>query len=268
MGIRLTVFTTSIITGVIFFFLFAGISFASYKQAYDDYHNEYSAYRQAYQDFIVASSTYNTYKTLLTQNTAMEKMRVVLIKRDLVVSAYFQAVIEKMRETEGFSADSLNTFSGIVAAETAYLNDHQREINSAANIEDLNKVSGDFDDKYKTIEEEMKKAIGSILLAKIDLQAAKVDDLSARVNDTLTGLQNNGHDVLSWQRGLITARGKIDLYQTKRDAAQEVFSPQNSYYSNQEISLMSGQKFLAEGQQYLHEAGNFLLEIMNSLING
>lgn len=245
-----------IIAFVLIFVLYPLPVHASYPQAYSDYQFQYNQYRTAYQNYQIAKSAFSTYKTLATQNDALEKMRRVLVTRTNVLTAYLTLIQEKMAMTEGLDKQNLTTFQGISQTEKTWLTGNLQKISAASNINDLNTAASEFSSRYPQISREAALAVGQILLAKTNFASSKIDDFFARTATNLDRLESLGEDGTIYRRGLASARSKADLYQDKKTAAQEAFL---------KIELLNGQKALQEGLQYLKESTNFLKEILNSL---
>lgn len=244
---------------------FAPVVRADYNQAYSDYQFLYSQYRRSYQDFTVSKSTFLTYKTLATQNEAIEKMRKALTDRSDIVSAYLNLIQEKMVQREGVPVSELSTFKKIVLAQDSWLNSHQKQIAAAATLEDLNAISSDFDTRYPQILNETKKAVGTILISKNDFAYSKMPDFFTRTEMILNRLPQVGEDNLSGLRGLSVAKSKAQLWETKRVEAMALLSPKQYSY-NETVDLYKAQKLLIDGLQYLKEATSFIREIITALI--
>lgn len=260
-GLLTTVF---LIVYILLTIIKPSITQASYSQAYSNYQSKYDIYRTSYQNYQVSKATYLTYKTLSTQNDALEKFRTVLLKRNEVVLSYLNTILEKMREIEGFDPQKTETFQKIAVSEENWITANQVKINAAGTIEDLNDISKDFSTRYRQIDMESKQAVAQILITKTSFSASKIADLFARVNLQLDRLNEAGEDTTNYRRGLNIAQSKVDLYQEKKEASLEVFFPKRQNY-NDKIELASGQKLLLEGLQYLKESTAYLLEILNSI---
>lgn len=254
-----------ILLALLTFYIFVPLVHADYNQAYSDYQFNYSQYRKSYQDFTVSKSTFLTYKTLTTQNEAIEKMRKVLTDRSNIVSAYLNLVQEKMAQGEGISISELSTFKKIVLAQDSWLNGHQKQIAAAATLEDLNDISANFDTRYPQILNETKKAIGTILISKNDFAYSKMPDFFTRTEMILNRLPGVGEDNLSGLRGLSVAKSKAQLWETKRTETMSLLTPKQYSY-NESVDLFKAQQLLLNGLQYLKESSNFLKEIANALI--
>lgn len=235
-----------------FLFLIPSVH-ASYSQAYSDYQFQYSQYRTAYQNYQITKSAYLTYKTLATQNDALEKMRLVLLSRTSVVNTYLTLLNEKMAETAGLDKTAKDTFAGISQKEQAWLVDNQRKISAASNLNDLNTAASDFTSRYPQISKESNLGISQILFAKTDLAYSKIGNFFPQISQVLTRLDDLDENTTIYKRGLTSAQAKADLYLDKKDAA------------GKETELVRTQKTLQEGLEYIKESTSFLKEILNSI---
>ena len=237
---------------------------ADFNSAYQDYTYTNQLYRTAVNEYQIAKSSYQTYRTLTAQNEAINKFQKVLKARNQVMTVYYDLVQEKMNSTIGVSSDSKNTFNSIRLSEEAWLSDHQKKIDAAASLEDLNSVSTEFDQRYSQMDTETKQAIGTIELAKVATLGRDVDLLVERLSGRISDINKSGEDTSFASRGLISARNKLQLYSYNFDAARNSFYPQKSY-GNESINLFSGQRQLSGAKQYLSETITLLLEIINNI---
>ncbi|MEK7565632.1 MAG: hypothetical protein AAB506_01130 [Patescibacteria group bacterium] len=235
-----------------FLFLISPVH-ASYPQSYSDYQFQYSQYRLAYQNYQIAKSAFLTYKTLSTQNEALEKMRHTLLKRTDVLTAYLTLIWEKMAITESLDKETANAFQGIAQKEQAWLTDNQKKISAASNMADLNTAADEFTSRHSQISKEANLGITQILFAKTNLTYSKSGDFFGRVSETLSRLENLGEDTTFYRRGLSSAQAKADLYLDKKEAA------------GKETELIRTQKTLQEGLEYIRESTNNLKEILNTI---
>lgn len=248
----------------VFKILYSSPVLADYQQAYSDYTYQYSLYRTADNNYQISKSTYLTYKTLTAQNDAIDKLRATLKARASVMSAYYALLQEKLNSTPGIPDDSKNTFYSIKNSESDWLSAHQKKIDAAASLDDLNLVSSDFESRYPQMDTESKQTIGTILLAKESYLKGTMDSLIASFSAKLSDIRQDGTNTSIWDRGVINTKNKLDLYQTKIDQAHNVFFPKNNS-SNNKIDLFSGQQRLTEANQYLREAESFLMEIVKAV---
>lgn len=236
---------------------------ADYQSAYSDYSYNYTVYRSAYNDYQVAKSTYLTYRTLTSQSNAIDKLRAVLRARDQVVFVYYNLLQEKLNATAGVADDVKTTFGKIKESEKTWLADHQKKIDAAASLDDLNATSSEFESRYGQMDTETKQAIGSILLAKESALESQVEAFITKLQTKLTEIRQSGDDTTFADRGIIDIQNKLELFQTKLGQAREVFYPKSAYAGSQ-IEIFQGQQKLTEANQYLREAVNFLTEIIKS----
>jgi hypothetical protein len=237
---------------------------ADYSQAYYDYQFLYSKYRESFRDFTVAKATYFTYKTLTTQNEALEKMRGVLVDRANIISAYFILLAEKLVISEGVPPADSEAFDNMRQNQDNWLEKHIDLIESAATIDDLNDVSAEFDARYQQIVSQTNKTVAAILLAKNDAAYAKMPDLFSKTALQLGRLADVGEDNLTYFRGLDVAKSKAKLWEGKRLEVVDLMNPkQYSYQQTTDIGKI--QNLLFGGLQYLKESTSYLKEITDTI---
>lgn len=233
---------------------------ANYSSAYSDYSYSYTKYRTTYNAYQIAKSSYLTYRTLVSQNEAQNKLRDVLTARDTVISSYYNLLQEKLNDTIGTTDANKETFNKIKESEKSWLTDHQKTIEASASLEDLNQASADFENHYPQMDVEAKQTIGAILTAKEMTLSSRLDTFNSDLTNKLTEIRQAGEDTTFADRGMINVKNKLDLYKVKMAKVSETFSADKS-----SISLTEGQQRLQEANQYLREATNYLTEIIKSL---
>lgn len=235
---------------------------ASYSQAYSDYTYAYNQYRSSHDAYLISKSTFATYRTLTAQTDAIDKLRTVLQNRNTLMSVYYDLLQEKMADVPTIDSQSKGTFFNVKESEKKWLNEQKIKIDAAASLEDLNKISGEFEGRYPQMDTETKQAVGSILIAKITGYTNRWDKLSTDLSNELKVIGNDGEDTAGGQRGIISARNKRDLSSTKIDEAKAVLWPRYSSYT---IDLLASQQKLIESTQYLREATSYLLEVVKDI---
>jgi hypothetical protein len=146
-------------------------------------------------------------------------------------------------------------------SEKTWMADHQKKIDAANSLEDLNTASADFTAHYPQMDSETKQAIGMVLLSKESGLTNRWDIIADSVSTKLKEIALTGEDMAVGERGLISARNKKELAMTKISLAQGILSP-NGY---QNIDLFSAQQRLTESNQYLREGITYLFEIIKNI---
>lgn len=246
---------------LLFLFGFVAPVRADYNSAYTDYTFNYSKYRDSYNAYQVSKSTYATYKTLTAQTDAISKLKNVIQARDKVMASYYDLLQEKLNATPGIPTDSQNTFFQMKTSEKTWMTDHQKKIDAAATLDDLNSASADFESHYPQFDSETKQAVGMILIAKETNLATRWETLATGVSDKLKAINLSGENTTLGERDVISARNKKDLTMTDLTAAQTMLVPQN----NQKTDLFAAQQKLSEANQYLKEGTSYLIEIIKGI---
>lgn len=242
-------------------FLLPSPVLADYQSAYNDYSYNYTLYRHTYNDYQVAKSTFLTYHTLTAQSDAIDKLRAVLKARDQVMFVYYNLLQEKLNATAGVTDTDKTTSGRIKESEKTWLTDHQKKIDAAGSLEDLNDASAEFESRYPQMDTETKQAIGSILLAKEGTLGSQVEIFIESLQAKTAEIRQSGEDTTFADRGVINTKNKMVLFHTKLAAAWDVFFPKAS---TGQIEIFKGQQVLTEANQYLREAVSFLMEIIKS----
>lgn len=236
---------------------------ADYQKAYTDYTYSFSQYRASYNDYQVAKSSYSTYKTLTSQSEAITKLRTVLQARNDLVSAYYDLLQEKLLATPNILDDQRNTFFKMKESEKQWMATHKKKVDAASSLEDLNSVAAEFESRYPQMDSETKQAIGMVLLSKEAAISSRWETVTSQVSDQLKVINSTGEETVVGERGIIAARNKKELADTKIGQAREIFFPKNNAYPR--IDLFSAQQRLTESLQYLREGTNYLVEIIKNI---
>lgn len=242
----------------VLFALFPHEVFADYNSALSDYKSQYSNYRQAYSNFSVAKSTFLTYKTLTAQNAAIVAFRDVLNARNGLVSSYFDVMQEKLNSTPGVDPIDLQTFTGSRKSTKDWLSGNQAKIRAAGTLTDLNSASEEFSSRYPQMQQDMRKSIGRLLLAKGTNLDNALSAIFAETNQVSSFLKTQGEDTTGIDRGVIQAKIKRDLFAQKQQEERDFFFPKYDSNSN---DLLQGQQLAIEANQYLKEATSYLVEL-------
>lgn len=242
-------------------FFLASPVHADYQRAYQDYVYNYGAYRNSYNEYTVAKSTYQTYRTLTAQNEAINKFRAVLKNRATVMVVYYDLLQEKLNSAPGVVDSDKSTFNGIKESEKNWLAGHQKKIDAAGSLEDLNSVSQEFDSRYSQMDLETRQTVGKILLSKeVDLKG-QLDLIFNNLDTKLKEMRTEGVNTTTQDRGVISSKNKLELFNQKVDEGKAIFFPER----NDQIDIFKGQQRLTEANQYLRETVNYLLEVIKSV---
>lgn len=234
---------------------------ADYASAYTDYTYNFTKYRDAHNAYDVAKSAYATYRTLTAQQDATTRLRSVLAARDKLMAAYFDLLYEKFLATPALSSGEQNTFFNVKESEKKWLADHQKKLDAASTLDDLNRASADFESRFPQMDTETKQAVGTVLLSKTDVLTTRWDAQANSLTEELKMIAAAGENTGPGQQGIISARNKKELAVNKFDLARKAFAGANY----QTIDLFSAQQKLTEGTQYLREATQFLQEVVKNI---
>jgi hypothetical protein len=244
-------------------FLFAkpGFVLADYQKSYDDYTYNFSKYRDAHNTYDIAKSTYATYKTLTAKEEAIKQTRLVLQSRDKLMSSYYDLLYEKLLTMPAISNEQRGTFFTMKESEKKWMENHQKVLDAASTLEDLNSASGQFEEHFPQFDSETKQAIGMVLLSKSDVLLAKWSNQAESISNQFKIISSSGEDVGLGERGIVSARNKKEMAVTKIESARAILT-KNDY---SKINLFDAQQKLTEGMQYLREATQFLQEVMKGI---
>ena len=234
---------------ILVIFLTPNAVLADYNSAYSDYQFNYSKYREAHNNYQIAKSAYGTYKTLTARAEAVKQMRLVLQARAKLMDSYYDLLTERVPFA------NKETFGKIKDSQSEWFAGHQKKIDAAGTLDDLNDASNEFETRYPQMETETKQAVKGILLAKEEPLLTRWDEMSGQISQKIKEINSTGPGTAIGERGIISARNKKELAVTKMEAARNTDARE----------LFSAQQRLTESREYLREATGYLNEVLGEI---
>ncbi|OGG11406.1 hypothetical protein A2Z00_00555 [Candidatus Gottesmanbacteria bacterium RBG_13_45_10] len=246
----------------------AGFIYASSTQAYQDYLYQFDVYRQKYSDFQVAKNSYDKFKTLESQTTALEKTKIMLAQRDQVLRAYLLLLNEELGENQGLNPTTKQTYQTLLNNEVKFLDSHSQLIPAVGSINDAQTVSTQLESHYIILQTSMRQIIIGLSLGNLAILSAKYDTLlqNAKAIILTQGSIFPQDKLNTINRWVLQITDKRSLYQQK---INQISSANTQLQINdlQELTRrfdsMTSQ--VGEAKQYLLEGTSYLGELANAL---
>jgi len=241
---------------------------ADSARAYQDYLYQFDVYRQRYADFQVAKNEYLKFKTLTSENDALEKTRVLLTQRAQLLRAYLLLLNEKLNESEHMTATDKQVYQTLINNEVSFLDNHSLLIPSVGTIADAEEVSERLEDHYTILQTSIRQTIGGLSLAELSGLAKDYDAalLAAKnlINGAAGGFTLEKQAVID--RWVLQITNKRTLYQQK---FTQLSTLNTSYKGKSEDELNEKfsdiQRMVAEARQELMEGSSFMGELVTAL---
>jgi len=258
---------------ILLFLLFFVPSFvyASSASSYQEYLGGFDTYRSALNEFKVARSEYLKFKTLTSQQTALDKTRQMLASRSQLLRSYLQFLNEKLNESTAMDAPTKSLYQTLIGNEVKFLNNHTGLMGSIGSLQDAEGVSQQLSSHYTMLESSIYQTIVGLKMA--ELTAIDTEYFTIFTN-SYTFIQNNKSMYTPekqsiMERWLLQIQNKRDLYKQKTDEiTKENSALKSSSLSEITASYQRIAKLMSEARQYLWEGTSFLQELTNSIQYG
>lgn len=241
---------------------------ASSQQAYQDYLFQFDLYRQKNNEFKVAKNEYEKFGSLTSQTAALEKTKLMLAQRDLLLRSYLLLLKEKLNEDRGLSTTEKQLYTRLIDNEIIFLVNHSRLVELIGSLEDANRTSKQLEDHYDILQASIRQTIGGISLGQLAIIAKSYDTALADAR----ALMNTKRSIFSPQkqstldRWILQITNTRSLYQQKIDSiTQENAQLIGFSIYEQDRTFRNIRKSIGEARQYLVEGSGFLGELVESL---
>lgn len=241
---------------------------AASGQAYTDYLYQNDQYRTAYNQFRIAKDEYEKFKTLTSQNTALEKTKTMLEVRDQFLKSYLNLLNEKINENQGMSGSDKQLYQTLLTNENTFLDSHKQLIPSIGTISDAMDVSRQLESHYSVLQTSMRQIIIGLSLGNLAYLSRAYDTNLQSVMDFF----NNNRNALSMnksatiERWFVTIRNKKFLYQQKYDQINQINAGYKSdFIDDIDRKFNDIQKQIGEAKVYLQEGSSYMSEVINIL---
>lgn len=233
---------------------------ADFNSAYQDYLYQYDQYRTSLTNYLIAKNRYLTYKTLVSQTEALSATKTFLEARDQTITAYLGMLLERNPE---------NAFRKLLEEEIAFFSEHKNKIAAVGTLSDAVSISKIVEEHFPNTSVLARQVVASLLLSKVQAFENRLANLEAGFNQKVNLSKEQGRDVTTVERWLLSTRNKRLLAHDKLDEASNLASkltPKKSTQVSEEFGKI--QVLIFEANQYLKEAAAYLREIKEELKYG
>jgi len=239
---------------------------ADSQSSLSDYNKQYDLYRQNYSSYVTSKNKWLTYRTLDSNQGALINGKIFLKQRITVVTAYLNLLKERVTQSNGFSQEAKDLIFSKLNVEQTWLSDHILKYDSAATLNDLEQLSGQFEDRYAGVIQYISlQTAGEIISNKEAVLNSQLLDVINRLGQKLPEISASGQDITIAQRWLLQAQNKQELSQGKQDDSLTLF---NSLRGVNPVTQYNQALFnLTESNQYLKEAVSYLTEVVKNITN-
>jgi hypothetical protein len=252
---------------IVIIFLIAPIRFvsATSEKAYQDYLFQYDQYRLKLNNFKVARTEYLKYKTLLSETTALDTVKGMMIQRNLLLRSYLLLLTEKLNENQGLTAMDRQLYQALIQNENSFLVNHTQLIGSIGSVSDATDISKQLESHYLILYAGIRQTLTSLSLGelmKLNTQYKNNFEALRKLVDTNKPLVTPEKQSTT-DRWLLQINNKQNLYQQK---VEQIMTSNSQLKGNTQLEMderfVTIQKNLNEAKQYLSEGTAFMQELL------
>lgn len=261
----------------IFFVLILGSVFlpksvhADSVRAYQDYLYQFDQYRQRNAEFEIAKNEYLKFKTLTSENDALEKTRALLTQRAQLLRAYLLLLNEKLNESVHMIPTDKQVYQTMINNEVSFLDSHSLLIPSVGSIEDAIEVSNHLQDHYVILQKTIRQTIGGLTIAELSGLAEDYDAILVSsknlINSSSGGFTLEKQAVID--RWVLQITNKRTLYQQKitqiKASNSELGASNVNKIDDIDERFTEIQRMAADARQELIEGNSFMGELVTAL---
>jgi len=237
---------------------------ATAEKAYQDYLYQNDQYRVKLNNFKVARTEYLKYKTLLSETTALDTIKAMMIQRNALLRSYLLLLTEKLNENQGINGSEKQLYQTLVTNENTFLANHTQLISSIGSISDATDVSKQLESHYLILYSGIRQTLTTMSLGDLtklngDYKKtfAELQKLADTNRQSVTPEKQSTID-----RWLLQINNKQNLYQQK---VEQIMTANSQLKGNTQLEMdelfVGIQKNLSEAKQYLSEGTSFMQEL-------
>jgi len=245
--------------------------YASSQSSYQEYLIEFDSYRATLNEFKIARSEYLKFKTLTSQQSALEKTKRMLASRSQLLRSYLQFLNEKLNENASMDAINKNLYATLIQNEVKFLNNHTGLMSSISSLQDAESVSQQLSSHYTMLQSTIYQIIVGLKMAELTAIDTQYYELFTKTYSFIQTQKSSytPNKQSTMERWLLQIQNKRDLYTQKRnDIIKENTTLKSASLTEIAASYQRIIKLLSEARQYLSEGTSFLQELTTSMQYG
>ncbi len=261
------------LAGIIIFILFllalpqAGAN-ASSDQAYRDYQFQYDLYRQRVNDYRIAYTQYQQYRSLASQQDAIEKVRLLLAQRAHAAKTYFLFLNEKLSENPGLLATDVSFQRTTISNQIRYMDEFAVLAPSVASLEDATRISEPFVNNYEKMQSSYRQIIVTLELGYLNYFAKRFDEIAVHAQSLVAASRAESlpQKQAVLDRWILSLTNKHTLYEQKASAIRLGIPKITGDLQEQDRVFLELQTTIGAARQDIVEAASYLKEIETALM--
>lgn len=160
---------------------------------YQSYILQLEQYQRSHNRYVLDRSNYLKFKTLASEEQAIESTRDMLIQRDDVVIAYVNLLLDEVQDAEGLDEQLVSQININLQREQDWFEEHNSLLRSAVTLEELVEDSTEARERYDDLTEYIYKVFAY-------LSYGKVYDFHSRLVDTFGDIRAKFEQIRNEER--------------------------------------------------------------------
>ncbi|OGG08525.1 hypothetical protein A2154_04485 [Candidatus Gottesmanbacteria bacterium RBG_16_43_7] len=254
-----------LLLGLILLFLAAGTVLGNSKRAYEDYLYQLDVYRQKNNEFKLARNEYEKFKTLTSQNTALEKTIAMLVSRAQLLRSYLLLLSEKVQENPGVTFSDAGLYQSLIKNEMEFLDGHMQLVSAIGTLEDADAVASDLSSHYIILTTSEYQTIIGLSLGQLNMLKQTYDESLEQV-EALVNVYKSSYKPskqATIDRWLISIKDKRDLYERKvSDIASRNSGLKSTTIEDIQVEVNGLVGDIQQAKAYLADGTSFMNELL------
>jgi len=248
----------------------------AFDRQYSDYQAQIKEYELKHSDYILKRSQYLRFKTLTSQEDAIDATGEMLFARADVVASYLKTLKEKLKEGEDIPADFEARITVSIDDELVWLSSHKGETATAETLKDLEGSSLESSERFSSSQNlAFYETLSAIALGKVLGYEKRTQDLFDGLKKKLDEIRSDSRDEYSFSsnkfqildRWMFDAETRIERSKQRSVSVSTLFSQKNTKSKRTNALSLYNQTLttLGQSQLYLKEANTFMGEVIREL---
>jgi len=234
-----------------------------YSKAKDSYRDAVEVYKNAREDYMGALERFRKFRHANDSAAALEKGKTFLLRATDGMMRYLE-MLEKRVEVSKLGEEEKAEIKAEIEKDAAWLEGKQNAIKSATTREELAAIAKEVKEYWGNIRGNTKSIAGKLLSLHTDGIISKLENASARIENTIQKLKEEGKDASKLEAKLTEFKEKIALAKDANAKAKAKFSEIKDIKDADKL-FREGHAFVKEANKYLRETYGVLKEIFKEL---
>jgi hypothetical protein len=167
----------------------------AFEVAYQEYKDTVEDYQGAHDAYVLAKAQYLRFKTQKSKEEAYDATLKMLQERDNIFISYYEAMKERLFESDGLSDTQRDDLLVEIDAEIAWYTEHRENLSSTTSLDDLVDDSRDAERQYdRFTTSTVYKSLSFISYSKYNVLAQRLDELFEDLKEKIEEIRTEDRD--------------------------------------------------------------------------